>query len=37
MRLGGADKRTILLKEIKDAIKYEQVYLRVKWKDKQYD
>lgn len=37
MRLGGVDKRTKLLKEINDAIKLEKVYLRVKWKDKQYD
>jgi hypothetical protein len=37
MHLGGADKRTKLLKEINDAIKLEQVYLRVKWTDTQYD
>jgi len=35
--LGGADRRAILLKQINDAIRYEQAYLRIKWKGKQYD
>jgi len=35
--LGGADRRTILLKQINDAIMLEQAYLRIRWKGKQYD
>jgi len=35
--LGSADRRAILLKQINDAIRYEQAYLRIKWKGKQYD
>jgi len=36
-KLGGADRRAILLKQINDAISYEQAYLRIRWKGKQYD
>jgi len=35
--LGNEDRRAILLKRVNEAIKGEQVYLRIKWKRKQYD
>jgi len=35
--LGDADRRAVLLKQINDAIRCEQAYLRIKWKGKQYD
>jgi len=35
--LGGADRKAILLKQINDAIRYDQAYLRIKWKGNQYD
>ena len=35
--VGAEDRRSILLKKINDAIQYEQAYLRIKWKGKQYD
>jgi len=35
--LGGEDHRAILRKQINDAIRYEQAYLRIRWKGKQYD
>jgi len=35
--LDKEERRAIWLKEINDAITYEQLYLRVKVKDKQYD
>ncbi len=35
--MGKENQRKIWLKEINDAIIHEQMYLRVKIKDKQYD
>jgi hypothetical protein len=35
--LGGVDRRAVLLKQINDAIRFEEAYLRIKWKGKQYD
>jgi hypothetical protein len=36
-RLNKNNRREIWLKEINDAIKFEQSYLRVKVKDKEFD
>jgi hypothetical protein len=35
--LGGEDRRANLLKQINDAIRFDEAYLKVKWKGKQYD
>jgi len=35
--LDNSRRREMWLKEIKDAIRYEQAYLRVRIKDKQFD
>jgi len=37
MHLGGAACKTSFLKKINDGIEFEQVYMRVPWKDKKYD
>jgi hypothetical protein len=35
--LGGANRKAVLLKQINELIKYEQAYVRIRWKGNQYD